>query len=646
MIDAAIEDADERSAVEQEHSSASRPRGWCRTSFVCAISLLLMLGARVRAEGFPLAVQLDYLMGIPKSTVNALVNFPWITGSPDSLSGFKRETTKGSLRIVSIETPVQESSDWKHWESDDGAVWIDLVTFAHPAQATTVLRAAGQPHSGYHWANQLLLFSGTGDENREAAGAALIAPTGALLNVGVKLSLSVHPDRPLSAKELAAFDAALERLRTTLTLLAHTFLDPNYVSFSPDVIPKPEALTLVRMTGFARLWSYVKYNFVFIDQRPELNWDAVLDQYMPRIAAAKDDTEYGLLLQQAVALLKDGHSNVYPIAAGPMDSPPLILEPIEGKPVATVVGNVPELSKLRPGMELLEIDGIPVETIIARDIDPYISSSTIQDRQLQRSRRLLQGQPGTHVQTTWRSPDGKFVQLALTRNRTTKREAFKPPSQERFQFKELSGHIAYIGLNDFSSPEIVASFESNLGRLLEEKAWIIDLRRNGGGSSDIGYRILAHFIDAATESSTWRTREYKPSFEAWGEPQTFYEGHPEKIEPAAGPRYEGPIYVLTSPSTCSAAEDFLIPLKMSKRITIVGEPTCGSTGQPLQFSIYGALARVCTKWDRFPDGTEFVGIGILPDVRSARSVRDIASGRDAVLQEALGLASRIAANSK
>ena len=80
----------------------------------------------------------------------------------------------------------------------------------------------------------------------------------------------------------------------------------------------------------------------------------------------------------------------------------------------------------------------------------------------------------------------------------------------------------------------------------------------------------------------------------------------------------GPVYVLTSPSTCSAAEDFLIPLKMAKRITIVGEPTCGSMGQPLPFSIYGASARVCTKWDRFPDGTEFVGIGVLPDV-SGRS---------------------------
>jgi C-terminal processing protease CtpA/Prc len=77
---------------------------------------------------------------------------------------------------------------------------------------------------------------------------------------------------------------------------------------------------------------------------------------------------------------------------------------------------------------------------------------------------------------------------------------------------------------------------------------------------------------------------------------------------------------------------------MTKRITIVGEPTCGSTGQPLQFSIYGAVARVCTKWDRFPDGTEFVGNGVAPDVKAARTKRDVAIGRDAVLESALKLA--------
>ena len=112
------------------------------------------------------------------------------------------------------------------------------------------------------------------------------------------------------------------------------------------------------------------------------------------------------------------------------------------------------------------------------------------------------------------------------------------------------------------------------------------------------------------------------------------------IKLADGSRYARPVYVLISARTCSAAEDFLIPLKVQKRATLVGEATCGSSGQPLFFSIYGADVRICTKWDRFPDGTEFVGVGVLPDVEVSRTKEDVASGRDAVLNAAIQLASR------
>jgi C-terminal processing protease CtpA/Prc len=199
--------------------------------------------------------------------------------------------------------------------------------------------------------------------------------------------------------------------------------------------------------------------------------------------------------------------------------------------------------------------------------------------------------------------------------------------------------VAYIGLSDFEDPAAVTDFEARFNQLREAKAWIIDLRWNGGGSSTIGYQILAHFIDAPVEGSKASSRLYNPTVAAQGGPQAWYEWGTDKIQPATGPLYQGPVYVLTSPRTCSAAEDFLIPLRMAKRITIVGEPTCGSTGQPLHFSIYGATARVCTKWDRFPDGTEFVGTGVVPNVKAAMTKRDVASGRDAVLETAIELAS-------
>jgi len=76
-------------------------------------------------------------------------------------------------------------------------------------------------------------------------------------------------------------------------------------------------------------------------------------------------------------------------------------------------------------------------------------------------------------------------------------------------------------------------------------------------------------------------------------------------------------------------------LRAAGRATIVGQKSRGSTGQPLQFSFLdGKISgRVCTKCDQYPDGREFVGVGIIPDVEVHPTPADIAADRDVVLEE-------------
>ena len=72
------------------------------------------------------------------------------------------------------------------------------------------------------------------------------------------------------------------------------------------------------------------------------------------------------------------------------------------------------------------------------------------------------------------------------------------------------------------------------------------------------------------------------------------------------------------------------------RRKIIGEPTGGSTGQPLMFKLPGGgVARICTKHDSFADGREFVGIGIQPDIPAHLSRADILAGHDSILETAI-----------
>lgn len=585
--------------------------------------------------------EFDALLGKPQVLVSALQNYPWKDSILTSLPGFKPIQPPATLRVAAIECAVTADSARRHWESSDGDIWIDLVTFNQSRDAFKLIRDANQSHAGIEGTRERLFFSNSGDTNREAIGAVFIASNGSVLNVGIKLPVRMDLKAiSIAKRDEPKFEAALRRFQATLDLLTRNILDPAYVDFNPDVIAKPSTLTMLRVAGFTRLWSAIKYNFVFLEERKDLDWDAVFDTYLPKIASAKDDYEYGRLLERVVALLKDGHTNVAPMSFEPKDSPALVLEPIDGKPVATVVGSTPEMSAITPGMELLEVDGRSVTGIIERDIDPYLSVSTLQSRQLMEARSVLEGAPQTRIQTKWLGLDGTITEVTLTRNFSRNPGAVKRQAHDLFEYQPLPGNVAFIGLNGFNNPDIVKQFESRFDEMRHAKAWIIDLRMNGGGSDEYGFKILSRFINSPIKSSAWRTREYKPAYAAWGKAQTWHEGSPEEIQPAQGPKFDGPVYVLTSPITCSAAEDFLIPLKVAKRITIVGEATCGSSGQPLEIAIYDAYARICTKWDRFPDGTEFVGIGILPDVPAARTKQDVASGRDAVLQAAMDLASR------
>jgi carboxyl-terminal processing protease len=607
---------------------------------VASMGFLLSMCVTLNAQTFSYEAQFKRLMGEPKEIVSALVIYPWRDGKPEPLNGLNEVPHSNTIRIVSVERTISDYSRWLHWNSQDGTTWVDIVDFPSRQAATELLQSTRQIYSGYHWGDQLLLFTNLCDSAKDAIGAALIGPSGYLLNVGIKLSIAVCPNRVATESEMRTLDDAITRLQMTLQSLAVLVLDPAYVTFDPKISAKPDAIRLLRMAAFARLWSEVKYNFVYLEKRSEVNWEGVLERYIPRIAAANDDVEYGRILEEAVALLKDGHTNVYPKAVAPLDGPLVNLEPIQGKPVATAVGNLPELAPIKPGMELIEIDHAPVATIIRRDIDPYIASSTAQDRALREMRMLLKGPPDSAIQTKWVDLQGKTLEVVLHRNASKNRSAMPAKRRERFEYTELPGHLSYMALNDFGDEGVVRDFESKFQQARQAKAWILDLRGNGGGNSSIGYQILGHFLTAAAQGEAWRTRLYNPTLRAWGQPQSWYEGSPDAIELADGPRYGGPVYVLTGPSTCSAAEDFLIPLKEHKRATLVGEPTCGSSGQPLFFSIYGADVRVCTKWDRFPDGTEFVGVGVLPDVASERTREDVATGRDAVLEAAIRLASR------
>jgi len=115
----------------------------------------------------------------------------------------------------------------------------------------------------------------------------------------------------------------------------------------------------------------------------------------------------------------------------------------------------------------------------------------------------------------------------------------------------------------------------------------------------------------------------------------------QSLPPDPAHHFAGKVVMLTSANTFSAAEDAVVLFATSKRGVIVGEASGGSTGQPLSFNLPGGgTARVCSKHDSFPDGKEFVGVGVTPDVVAHLTREDLVRGTDSVLDAGLRVASQ------
>lgn len=395
-----------------------------------------------------------------------------------------------------------------------------------------------------------------------------------------------------------------------------------------------------KIAGLSRFWSEVKYNFAWFEHLPrDFDWDALYVSYIPKVRATRSTLEYYRVLQELCARLKDAHTGVYfPGAlADEVYATPLVRTRwIEGRVLLSEVWD-PALKQegVVPGLEVVAVDGVPVKQYGAERVSPYQSASTAQDLDVHTfESSLLLGKAGVAVSLTLRAPDGSTFQRSLAR-KLTREAAAQRPRLPDFEFKMLPGNIAYVALNTFGTATAQKEFERQFDEIAKSSALIFDVRNNGGGNSGYGTAILSHLIEKPAAAEEWRSREYVPAKRAWGSLPGWTGGKP-MTQPSRDQRYGKPVVVLTSARTGSAAEDFTVDFDLMGRGKIIGEPTGGSTGQPLSFPLPGGgSARVCSKQNRYPDGRQFVGVGIQPQIRVQPTVADFRAGRDPVLEKAL-----------
>jgi hypothetical protein len=402
-----------------------------------------------------------------------------------------------------------------------------------------------------------------------------------------------------------------------------------------------------KLWGLMTIWAEAKFNFPYFDRIPDIDWDAKVQEYIPRVMSADSLDSYYEVLMEFAALLKDGHTQVVPpwmfVKPG-HDHPPVELQVAEDKFFVARTGDTEEIRKQRifPGLEILEIgEHVPVRTYLKENILRFNSRGTPQADETIGLIGILSGPMNSQVPLKVKDPDGTVRQVSLTRNsrdkdghtfqwRWVRWYMFDPLIETRM----VNPDICYIRISNFGNEKVVEEFQKVFERLdlSRIKGIILDIRYNPGGDSTHAYSLISFLTDQPLKAAKWKSLSYVPAHRSWGRPTGWLEGGPSVIEPRNGKKYTGPLAVLTGPGTFSAAEDFLVPLQYSKRAVLVGEKTAGSTGNPINIPLPGGgRFMVVSKRDMFPDGREFVGIGIQPDVEVRPTQKDLLKGTDPIL---------------
>ena len=372
---------------------------------------------------------------------------------------------------------------------------------------------------------------------------------------------------------------------------------------------------------FQEVWKIVNENYVY----PNFNgvdWKAKKSEMEAAIGAGMGDGEFYFRMRRLIESLNDQHS---------VFLPPFVAEEIfelylnsgeyEGVGLVTGInrerrylyvlqvfpGSSAEKAGIRPHDHILTIGGYP-----AVDRDGYSQSF------------LLNGPSGSSVAITVQAAGGAPRGLDLPRETLPAVDLV----DQRLLPNAAGKKIGYLLIPTFFSTTIDAQIRSSLKRLMASAGGkldglVVDMRINSGGS-----------ITSLTSTLSLFTKGPVGKFSARKKALGAMTAKGESI----GNSQTVPIVTLTGPDTASAAEIFAGALQFKQRSRIAGLPSQGNI-EGLRTYVFddGSILFIAEQLFRLPNGFNWEGVGLQPEVTAPGAWDDITVDNDPAILAATSM---------
>jgi C-terminal processing protease CtpA/Prc len=193
--------------------------------------------------------------------------------------------------------------------------------------------------------------------------------------------------------------------------------------------------------------------------------------------------------------------------------------------------------------------------------------------------------------------------------------------------------IAYVAIGSWNPAHFtVDQADEVLEVIRPRRALILDVRPNGGGNDQLAFAVAARFAATTRTVELVRFRngpghgDFGPLIE-------------RQVAPRGPWRYDKRVYLLIGRGCFSSNESFVLALRGLPQVTVVGDTTGGSSGNPGTFALIGGWSYTVPRWIAYTvDQEPIEWKGIAPDLYVPFRAEDVTADIDPVIEAALALA--------
>lgn len=394
-----------------------------------------------------------------------------------------------------------------------------------------------------------------------------------------------------------------------------------------------EAERLANVESFEHVWKTINDKF-WDTEFGGVDWAAVREEYLPRVAAAPTMKEARKAMIEALDKLGQSHFYIIPselyedMGDGPRGSGDsgLRLRAVDGQAIVVkVIPGLPgEEAGIRPGWEILSARDVELAPFIAELAEEYAEAPNIMSKLSLPLRGKLRGEIGEELTLRLRDGEGIEHELSLVLARPVGVKTIfsnLPPTWVHFEARRLEGDIGYMAFNVFMAPPyLMTEFQKAIKDFKDCRGIVIDLRGNLGGIAGMAMGLSGWFIEE--------------KHQRLGEMTT----RTSRVNMLVNPRkrgYLGPLAILVDGFSASTSEFMAAGLRDLGRARIFGGRTAGAAlpanlerlpnGDGFEYAIANYVS---------VSGARIEGNGIIPDTEAPYTRDSLLNGNDRALDAA------------